>query len=168
MFDIGAGELLVIGVVALVVIGPKELPGVLRQAGKFTSKMRQMAGEFRSQFDEAMREADLEETRKKFASVTDSLTAAAELNPVNTIKSELQQAGAAIHSAVDMSASPAATTPVPAFAAPAVESAKPVRKRVAKTEVVVDVKPVKKTAAKRVASATVAKSRTAKNESVKS
>ena len=65
MLDFGAGELVVIGVVALVAIGPKELPGVLRAVGKSVGKMRRMAGEFQSQFSDAMRDMELEEARKK-------------------------------------------------------------------------------------------------------
>ncbi|MBU3730878.1 MAG: twin-arginine translocase subunit TatB [Beijerinckiaceae bacterium] len=76
MFDIGASELLVIGVVALVVIGPKELPGVLRTVGKTVGKVRQMAGEFQSQFSEAMREAEMDEARKKVADIGDSVKSA--------------------------------------------------------------------------------------------
>jgi sec-independent protein translocase protein TatB len=73
MFDIGAGELLVIGVVALVAIGPKELPGVLRTVGQAVGKMRRMAGEFQDQFREAMREAELEEARKSVSDIGQSV-----------------------------------------------------------------------------------------------
>ncbi len=66
MFDIGWSELLVIGVVALVVIGPKELPGVLRSVGFWIGKARRMAGEFQSQFQEAMREAEVADLKKEF------------------------------------------------------------------------------------------------------
>lgn len=65
MFDIGWSELLVIGIVALVVIGPKELPGVLRGIGQMMSKVRRMASEFQGQFNEAMREAELDDLRKQ-------------------------------------------------------------------------------------------------------
>jgi sec-independent protein translocase protein TatB len=65
MFDIGWSELLVIGIVALVVIGPKELPGVLRAIGQMMGKVRRMASEFQGQFNEAMREAELEDLRKQ-------------------------------------------------------------------------------------------------------
>ena len=64
MFDLGGGELLVIGIVALVVIGPKELPGLLRTIGQAVGKMRRMAGDFQGQFNDAMKEADLGETQK--------------------------------------------------------------------------------------------------------
>jgi sec-independent protein translocase protein TatB len=59
MFDFDVGKLVVIGVVALVVIGPKDLPRVLRQVGQVVGKMRRMASEFQGQFMEAMREADV-------------------------------------------------------------------------------------------------------------
>lgn len=65
MFDIGWSELLVVGVVALVVVGPKELPGLLRSLGRAMSTVRRMAGEFQGQFNEAMREAELDELRKE-------------------------------------------------------------------------------------------------------
>ena len=64
MFDIGWSELLVIGVVALIAIGPKELPGVLRSVGHWMGKIRQMAGEFQNQFNEAMREAEMSDLKK--------------------------------------------------------------------------------------------------------
>ena len=64
MFDLGGGELLVIGIVALVVIGPKELPGLLRTIGQAIGKLRRMAGDFQGQFNDAMKEADLGETQK--------------------------------------------------------------------------------------------------------
>jgi sec-independent protein translocase protein TatB len=64
MFDIGWSELLVIAVVALIVIGPKELPTVLRTVGQWTTKIRRMAGEFQSQFQEALREAEMADLKK--------------------------------------------------------------------------------------------------------
>ena len=70
MFDIGWSELVVIGVVALIAIGPKELPGVLRMVGQWMGKARRMAGEFQSQFQEAMREAELADVKKQFDDVS--------------------------------------------------------------------------------------------------
>ena len=64
MFDIGWPELLVIGTILIVVVGPKDLPPMLRAFGKTVSKVRGMAAEFRGQFDEALREAELDEVRK--------------------------------------------------------------------------------------------------------
>ncbi len=65
MFDIGWSEFVVIGVVALIVIGPKELPAVLRTVGQWTTKIRRMAAEFQSQFQEAMREAEMADLKKE-------------------------------------------------------------------------------------------------------
>ena len=64
MFDIGWSELVVIAVVALVAIGPKELPGVLRTVGQWIGKARKLAGEFQGQFREAMREAEWPTSKK--------------------------------------------------------------------------------------------------------
>jgi sec-independent protein translocase protein TatB len=65
MFDIGWSELVVIGVVALIVIGPKELPSVLRAIGQWTGKIRRMASEFQGQFHEAMREIETSDLKKQ-------------------------------------------------------------------------------------------------------
>ena len=70
MFDIGWSEMLVVGVVALVVIGPKELPAALRTAGRMVGKARGIASEFRQHWDDAMREAELDEIRKKAEEAT--------------------------------------------------------------------------------------------------
>lgn len=67
MFDIGWSELLVIAIVLIVVVGPEDLPRMLRAFGKATARARSMASEFRSQFDEALKEADLEDVRKTIA-----------------------------------------------------------------------------------------------------
>src|SRR5580704_3870814 len=65
MFDISWTEFLLIGVVALVVIGPKELPGVMRSLGQWTRKLRGMAADFQNQFQEAMREAEMADLKKQ-------------------------------------------------------------------------------------------------------
>jgi sec-independent protein translocase protein TatB len=64
MFDIGWGKLVIIAVIALVVIGPKELPAVLRTLGQWMTKIRRMAAEFQGQFQEAMREAEMADLKK--------------------------------------------------------------------------------------------------------
>ena len=74
MFDIGWSEILVIAVVAILVVGPKELPRMLRTFGKTMGQVRRTANDFKRQFDQALREAEreagLEETRKQLQSVT--------------------------------------------------------------------------------------------------
>lgn len=66
MFDIGVGELLVILIVAVVVIGPKDLPLAMRTAGRWIGKMRRVSAHFRSGIDAMVREAELEEMEKKW------------------------------------------------------------------------------------------------------
>ena len=87
MFDIGWGEMVVIGVVALVAIGPKELPGVLRTAGTWVGKARRMAADFQNQFQEALREADIAEMKKQFDDAANSAASASPANLLgNTVK----------------------------------------------------------------------------------
>ncbi|AUC96933.1 Sec-independent protein translocase protein TatB [Bradyrhizobium sp. SK17] len=74
MFDIGWSELVVIAVVALIAIGPKELPGVLRMVGQWMGKARKMAAEFQGQFQEAMREAEMADLKKSFDEVREAAT----------------------------------------------------------------------------------------------
>jgi sec-independent protein translocase protein TatB len=64
MFDIGWSELLVIGVVAVVVVGPKELPRLMRTFGHYTGKLRAMASDFQRQFEDAVRDSEIDEVRK--------------------------------------------------------------------------------------------------------
>src|ERR1700761_3143694 len=72
MFDIGWSEIAVIAVVALIAIGPKELPGVLRMVGQWMGKARRMASEFQGQFQEAMREAEMADLKKSFDEVKEA------------------------------------------------------------------------------------------------
>jgi sec-independent protein translocase protein TatB len=72
MFDIGWSELVVIAVVALIAIGPKELPGVLRSVGQWMTKIRRMAAEFQGQFQEAMREAEMADLKKQAEDLNDA------------------------------------------------------------------------------------------------
>ncbi len=63
MFDIGWSELVVIACVAILVVGPKDLPKMLRTFGKTISQLRRMAGDFQKQFDQALKEADIDEVK---------------------------------------------------------------------------------------------------------
>ena len=93
MFDIGWSELVVIAVVALIAIGPKELPGVLRMVGQWMGKARKMAGEFQGQFQEAMREAEMADLKKSFDEVKDVATG---LSPANLMTSLQKDVGDAL------------------------------------------------------------------------
>jgi sec-independent protein translocase protein TatB len=64
MFDITSSKLLILGIVALLVIGPKDLPALLRTIGKYMGIIKRHAADFRAQFDEAMRESELAELKK--------------------------------------------------------------------------------------------------------
>lgn len=70
MFDIAWSELALIGVVALVVIGPKDLPRVMRTLGQWTRRARAMAAEFQRNLDDMVREAELDEIRKEVEKVS--------------------------------------------------------------------------------------------------
>ncbi|MFZ1093576.1 MAG: Sec-independent protein translocase protein TatB [Xanthobacteraceae bacterium] len=100
MFDIGWGELLVIGVVALVAIGPKELPGVLRTVGQWTGKLRRMATEFQNQFHEAMREAELADLKKQVDEMTTEVRSYGSFDPVSDVRRELEKTQSQIESAM--------------------------------------------------------------------
>jgi sec-independent protein translocase protein TatB len=106
MFDVGWGELLVIAIVLIVVVGPKDLPRMLRAFGKTTAKMRAMAGEFRTQFDEALKDADLDEVRK-------TISDARSLNPTNSLRemmNPLRQVGDEIRTSLDDAVKPNSIT----------------------------------------------------------
>ena len=64
MFDLGWSKILILAVVAIVVVGPKELPSMLRTLGQFIAQLRRHAAEFRAQFDEAMRSPELDQIKK--------------------------------------------------------------------------------------------------------
>ena len=93
MFDMSWGEVMVIGTVALVVIGPKELPKALRTLGSATAKLRRMASEFQTQFNDAMREAELDDVRREVEGINRSVSGMTSgFNPVQTIRDELKGA----------------------------------------------------------------------------
>ena len=73
MFDIAWSEMVVIGAVAFIAIGPKDLPKALRAVGAMTAKARRMAAEFQDHFREAMREAELESVRQEVANINQDL-----------------------------------------------------------------------------------------------
>jgi sec-independent protein translocase protein TatB len=100
MFDIGWGELLLIGIVALIAIGPKELPGALRTLGQWMGKLRRMAAEFQGQFQEAMREAELADLKKQVDEMTTQAQSYANFDPVSDVRKELESTQQQIENAV--------------------------------------------------------------------
>jgi len=109
MFDIGWSELVVIAVVALIAIGPKELPAVLRTVGQYMGKIRRMASEFQGQFHEAMREAEMADIKKSVDEMTDVAKGFSDFDPLASVKKE-----------VDSFTADPLGTPTPASAAPEV------------------------------------------------
>jgi sec-independent protein translocase protein TatB len=89
MFGLGWGEMVVIGIVALIAIGPKELPTVLRSAGQWIGKIRRMANEFQGQFQEALREAELSDLKKHAEDISSSVT---NFNPLADTQKEMAKA----------------------------------------------------------------------------
>src|SRR5262245_66605850 len=109
MFDIGWSELVVIAVVALIAIGPKELPGVLRTVGTYMGKIRRMASEFQGQFQEAMREAEMADLKKSVDEMTDSATKSfTDFDPIGSVRKEIES----------FTADPTASTPTPETVSP--------------------------------------------------
>jgi sec-independent protein translocase protein TatB len=90
MFDIGWSELVVIAVVALIVIGPKELPGVLRTLSQYMGKIRRMAAEFQGQFQEAMREAEMADLKKQVDEITDTAKGLTDFDPLANVRKEVE------------------------------------------------------------------------------
>jgi sec-independent protein translocase protein TatB len=85
MFDIAWSEWLIVLIVAILVIGPKELPAVLRTLGQMLGKLRRSAEEFRRQFDDAVREAGGEDLHRE-------LRALQQHNPLNQIRDQIEDA----------------------------------------------------------------------------
>ncbi len=139
MFDLDISKMIIVGVVALAVIPPKDLPRVMRTVGQTVGKMRRMAAEFQGQFMEAMREvereADLDSVKKEFQAISDQAKIDTSFDPVGMMRDDITKAveppaetGAAHIAAPEIgvsevalaSSEPAADPPaaVPAEAAP--------------------------------------------------
>jgi len=118
MFDFfDSGKLLIIGIVALIVIGPKELPRVLRQVGQAVGKMRRLASEFQGQFMEAMREADMADIKADVTKLAESAKVDVGFDPIYDMKTHMKDA---LEGTSAVAALPAET---PALAAPQEEGA---------------------------------------------
>ena len=113
MFDIGWSEIMVIAVVALIAIGPKELPGVLRTVGQWMGKARRMAAEFQSQFQETMREAEMAGLKKSFDEVREAASGFGGGNIMTSLQKDVTDA-----LRIDDIDKPAAAIEPPAAAAP--------------------------------------------------
>jgi len=122
MFDFAWSELAVIAVVALVVIGPKDLPRVMRTVGIWVGKARAIAREFQGSLDQMMREAELEEMRKQVEQAT-NVNLAHEIertiDPAGELQKSLDEPALSPPPLTPEASTPAAPEPAPSDAAPA-------------------------------------------------
>ena len=97
MFDLDISKMIIVGIVALAVIPPKDLPRVMRTVGQTVGKMRRMASEFQGQFMEAMREvereADLDSVKKEFQAISDQAKIDTSFDPVGMVRDDVDQGG---------------------------------------------------------------------------
>ena len=116
MFDLTSMKLLILGLVALIVVGPKDLPVLLRTIGKYVGMIRRQAAEFRSQFDEAMRESELQTLKDELASMKRDVKAT-----VDSASRSLDAEVSSVNRHIDdhmRPASPGGSGPPPAAAGP--------------------------------------------------
>ena len=96
MFDLDISKMIIVGIVALAVIPPKDLPRVMRTVGQTVGKMRRMAAEFQGQFMEAMREvereADLDSVKKEFQAISDQAKIDTSFDPVGMVRDDIDKA----------------------------------------------------------------------------
>lgn len=155
MFNFGWGELLLIGIVALIAIGPKELPTVLRTVGQALGKVRRMANEFQGQFQEALREADIADLKKQADDLTssfkDQVTEISDFDPMADTQKEIENSldfDAPAKAADSAGETPAAQLEGPAPDAPASVTEKDVAAGDSEAAETPVKKPARKTAKK--------------------
>ena len=130
MFDFDGAKLIIIGIVMLIVIKPKDLPGVMRQVGRTVAQLRRMAAEFQGQFHEAMREAELQDLKTDVETMTK-----VGFDPIGTVRNEIARTKAEIEaglSAKPATAAAATAAPDTGLAATAEEAEQIVREESAK------------------------------------
>jgi len=126
MFDIGWGKIVIIAVIALIVIGPKELPAVLRTVGQWMGKVRRMAAEFQGQFQEAMREAEMADLKKQVDAITEATRdIGSGFDPLGSVSKHIETAFDD-KATPPASPPPAATGEAPAAAAPTADQPVPI------------------------------------------
>ena len=119
MFDVGFDELLMVAIVAIVVIGPKDMPLALRTAGRWIGKVRRVSGHFRSGVENMIREAELEEMEKKWKEQNEAIMAA---NPAYSPDAEAQAAADAAEGVPPPAMEPLPEAQTDAAAGPAANS----------------------------------------------
>src|ERR1700742_3071434 len=100
MFDLDISKMIIVGIVALAGIPPKDLPRVMRTVGQTIGKMRRMASEFQGQFMEAMREvereADLDSVKKEFQAISDQAKIDTNFDPVGMVRDDVTKAASTL------------------------------------------------------------------------
>ncbi len=122
MFDITSSKLLILAIIALLVVGPKDLPLLLRTVGKYLGIIRRHADEFRAQLDEAIRESELHELKKEFENVGREMKSTME-EGARAIDTEAQSARREVDSALEGAARAVESEPAIESAAPETPSA---------------------------------------------
>ncbi|HEY6519804.1 MAG TPA: twin-arginine translocase subunit TatB [Roseiarcus sp.] len=122
MFDLDLSKMIIVGIVALAVIPPKDLPRVMRTVGQTIGKMRRMASEFQGQFMEAMREVerevDLDSVKKEFQAINDQAKIDTSFDPVGMMREDMTKAAATSEPAAEAAAS---DTAAPEIGRPEIE-----------------------------------------------
>jgi sec-independent protein translocase protein TatB len=111
MFDIAWSELLIVAIVAILVVGPKELPSLLRTLGQMLAKLRRSADDFRRQFDEAVREAGAEDLQRE-------IRALQQHNPLTQVRDAINEASRDIDRTTREAFGPELMSPLPTDPAP--------------------------------------------------
>jgi sec-independent protein translocase protein TatB len=127
VFDISWSEFLILAVVTLIFVGPKELPVFLRTLGRYAGVVKRQAAEFRAQFDEAMREAELDQLRKEMEGVRQDVSRSLS-DAGRSVESEFDEARRQIDSATRETSPPSAavaSVPTPARDGPREEASAP-------------------------------------------
>ena len=107
MFDITSSKLLILGIVALLVIGPKDLPALLRTIGKYVGIIKRHAADFRAQFEDAIRETEIEQLKKDVEQIgAETQSSFAEAG--QAVNKELSDARSEVDAAMETTTTPAA------------------------------------------------------------
>jgi len=125
MFELDWGKLVIIGIVALIAIGPKELPTVLRTLGQWMGKIKRMANEFQGQFQEALREAEMTDLKKQAEDLHSSVKDFTNFDPLADAEKAADRAAEGAGEPATASAEPVAAAPAspaePAHAPPPID-----------------------------------------------
>ncbi len=146
--EVGASELIVIAIVALIVVGPKDLPILLRRFGQFMAKLRGMANEFRASFDEMARQSELDDLRKEVEAMRRGQfgDTATDFNhemrsTINEIETSMSDVGVQLHPPMSYQYDTTEAPPPPVEIVEAPKPTKPARAKTSRTKTAAATKP---------------------------